>query len=71
MVTGMKLSEIVSISSAAKQYAVSKGVEDIKAADHTIKRLDKANQKDAERHVKSINSESATDAGGIFDFDLM
>ena len=30
MVTGMKLSEIVSISSAAKQYAVSKGVEDIK-----------------------------------------
>ena len=44
---------------------------DIKAADHTIKRLDKANQKDAERHAKSINSESATDAGGIFDFDLM
>ena len=30
MVAGMKLSEIVSISSAAKQYAVSKGVEDIK-----------------------------------------
>ena len=30
MVTGIKLSEIVSISSAAKQYAVSKGVEDIK-----------------------------------------
>ena len=39
---------------------------DIKAADHTIKRLDKTNQKDAERHVKSLNSESA-----MFDFDLM
>ena len=36
-----------------------------KGIDHTAKRMDKANQKAAEKHVKSLNSESA-----MFDFDL-